>query len=85
MQTEDAINSNTLMEYATKCSENIADSIALICESLSPGVLINLESLLILDIQGKTALMNTASTFPKMEMYLLRQKYSMNNLLAGAR
>lgn len=56
LQTEDAINSNTLIKYATKYSENIDDCIALICESLSPGTLINLESLLILDIQGKLQL-----------------------------
>lgn len=60
MQTEDAINANTLIKYATKCNENIADTIALIRESLSPGVLINLESLLILDIQGEIQPMNTA-------------------------
>lgn len=53
LQTEDAINSNTLIKYATKYGECIDDNIALICGSLSPGALINLESLLILDIQGE--------------------------------
>lgn len=51
---EDAINGNTLLKYEAKCNGNITDVIAVICESVSPGVLINLESLLILDIQGKS-------------------------------
>lgn len=51
---EDAINGNTLIEYGTKCNDNIADVMALLNETVSPGVLINLESLLILDIQGKS-------------------------------
>lgn len=52
LQMEDAIASNTLIEYAAKCNDNISDVIALICETVSPGVLINLESLLILEVQG---------------------------------
>lgn len=51
---EDAINGNTLIEYGTKCNDNIADVMALLNETVSPGVLINLESLLILDIQGES-------------------------------
>lgn len=50
---EDAINSNTLIKYGTKCNDNIADVMALLSETVSSGVLINLESLLILDIQGE--------------------------------
>lgn len=50
---EDAISSNTLIKYETKCNDNIADVMALLSETVSPGVLINLESLLILDIQGE--------------------------------
>lgn len=52
-QMEDAISSNTLIKYETKCNDNIADVMALLSETVSPGVLINLESLLILDIQGE--------------------------------
>lgn len=52
-QIEDAISSNTLIKYETKCNDNIADVMALLNETVSPGVLINLESLLILDIQGE--------------------------------
>lgn len=50
---EDAINSNALIKYGTKCNDNIADVMALLSETVSSGVLINLESLLILDIQGE--------------------------------
>lgn len=53
-QMEDAINGNTLIEYGTKCNDNIVDVMALLNETVSPGVLINLESLLILDIQGES-------------------------------
>lgn len=51
LQTEDAINANTLI--AAKCNDNIDDVISLICETEAPGALMNLESLLILDIQGE--------------------------------
>lgn len=53
LQMEDAIAGNTLIKYQTKCNDNIADVMALLRETVSTGVLINLESLLILDIQGE--------------------------------
>lgn len=52
LQMEDAITSNTLIKYVVKCNDNITDVIALIRDTTSPGLLINLESLLILDVQG---------------------------------
>lgn len=52
LQMEDAITSNTLIKYSAKCNDNITDVIALIRDTTSPGLLINLESLLILDVQG---------------------------------
>lgn len=53
LQMEDAITSNALIKYVATCNDNITDVIALIKDTTSPGALINLESLLILDVQGE--------------------------------
>lgn len=53
MQTEDAISSNTLIKYAMKYNKYIDDDVGLIGGDLSAAVLINIESLLILEVHGK--------------------------------
>lgn len=52
-QTEDAINSNTLIKYATKYNKYIDDDVDIIGGNLSAAVHINIESLLILEVHGK--------------------------------
>lgn len=53
LQTEDAINSNTLIKYAAKYNKYIDDDVGVIGGNLSAAVLINIEALLILEVHGE--------------------------------